>query len=67
MKPITRRWKFLAAGAFVVLALLALVATAPKHPVAVIRVVDASNQPIASAVVHPEGLRSKPGPYVSGW
>ena len=67
MKLITRRWKFLAAGAFLVLALSALIATAPKHPVAVIRVVDASNKPIAGAVIHPEGFRTKPGPNVSGW
>ena len=67
MKPITRRWIFLVAGAFLVLALLALIATAPQHPVAVIRVVDGSNKPIAGAVIHPEGLRTKPGPYVSGW
>src|SRR6266446_2403201 len=41
--------------------------TAPKHPVALIRVVDASGKPLAGAVVLPEGLRTKAGPYVSGW
>src|SRR4030095_13689095 len=41
--------------------------TAPKHPVALIRVVDAAGKPVAGAKVKPEGLRTKPGPYVSGW
>jgi hypothetical protein len=44
-----------------------LIATAPKHPTAIIRVVDASGAPLAGAVVRAEGLRTKPGPYVSGW
>lgn len=39
---------------------------APKHPVALIRVVDAAGKPIAGAVVKPDGLRTKPGPYASG-
>jgi len=67
MKPSTWRWILLAAAAFVVLVLLVSVATAPKHPAALIRIVDASTNPIAGAVIHPEGLRTKPGPYVSGW
>ncbi len=41
--------------------------TFPKSPVALIRVVDAANQPIAGAIIKPEGLRAKPGPYVGGW
>lgn len=44
-----------------------LFATAPRHPMALIRVVDAAGKPIAGATVQPEGLRTKPGPYVSGW
>ncbi len=67
MKPITWRLICLAASVFVVLLLVALIATAPKHPVALIRVVDASGMPLVGAVVLPEGLRTKPGPYVSGW
>ena len=66
MRPIPRRLRTLAALLFVVV-LMVLIATAPKHPVALIRVVDAAGRPIAGAVVLPEGLRTKPGPYVSGW
>jgi len=44
-----------------------LIATAPKHPVALIRIVDSSGTPLAGSIVRPEGLRTKPGPYVSGW
>src|SRR5258708_160645 len=36
-------------------------------PVALIRGVDAKGAPIGGAVVQPEGLRTKPGPYASGW
>ena len=39
----------------------------PRHPVALLRVVDSANKPIAGAVIQPEGMRTKPGPYVSGW
>jgi hypothetical protein len=66
VKPII--WRSIALGACVLVVLLiALVATAPKHPVALVRVLDAAGQPVAGAVVFPEGLRTKPGPYVSGW
>lgn len=44
-----------------------LLASGPRNPVALLRVVDASGNSIAGAVIHPEGLRTKPGPYVSGW
>jgi hypothetical protein len=40
---------------------------APGHPVALLRVVDSAGKPITGAVIRPEGLRTKPGPYVSGW
>src|SRR5688572_22203919 len=53
--------------ALLVLLLVALLVTAPVHPVAFIRVVDEAGKPIAGAIVRPEGLRTKPGPYVSGW
>jgi hypothetical protein len=39
----------------------------PQHPIALLRVVDGVGKPIAGAVILPEGLRTKPGPYVSGW
>jgi hypothetical protein len=49
------------------LGLVVRIATAPRHPVALLRVVDAAGQPIAGATVSPEGMRTKPGPYRSGW
>ena len=67
MQPITRRLTFLAASLLFALLLVVLIATAPKHPVALIRVVDASGRPLVGAIVLPEGLRTKPGPYASGW
>jgi hypothetical protein len=39
----------------------------PGHPVALLRVVDGAGKPIGGAIIRPEGLRTKPGPYVSGW
>jgi hypothetical protein len=38
----------------------------PRHPVALIRVVDQAGKPVAGAIVKPDGLRSKPGVYNSG-
>lgn len=67
MKTNQRRLAGLAAAVVVVLSLFGLAMTAPKHPVAVIRVQDAAGKPVAGAVVQPEGLRTKPGPYVGGW
>ena len=40
---------------------------APRNPVALLQVVDGKGKPIGGAVIRPEGLRTKPGPYVSGW
>jgi hypothetical protein len=67
MKPIRWRLIFLAASVLVVIVLGVLLATAPKHPVALIRVVDTTGKPIGGAIILPEGLRTKPGPYRSGW
>src|SRR6266581_3437040 len=67
MRPTAGRLILLAASVLVALTLVALIATAPKNPIALIRVVDASGMPVAGAIVRPEGLRTKPGPYVSGW
>jgi hypothetical protein len=39
----------------------------PGNPVALIRVVDVSGNPIPGAVVQGEGLRTKAGPFSSGW
>ncbi len=43
------------------------VLSGPKHPIALLRVIDGAGKPIADAVIRPGGLRTKPGPYVSGW
>ena len=67
VKTITRRLRILAASLLFLVLLGVAIATAPKNPVALIRVVDGMGNPIARAVVLPEGLRTKPGPYVSGW
>jgi len=37
------------------------------NPLALLRVVDATGKPIAGAIIRPDGLRTKPGPYSSGW
>src|SRR5215831_2930795 len=66
MQPIRRRLVLLAPLALLAL-LLSLVMTGPRHPVALIRVMDATGKPISGAIVRPEGLRTKPGPYVGGW
>ena len=67
MKPITRRLKLLAAALLFVLLVVVLIATAPKHPEALIQVVDATGKPVVGAVVLRDGLRTKPGPYSGGW
>jgi|GEM_PF-3364134 len=61
------QWITLAAVGGVVLVSATLIATAPKHPAALLRVVDATGRPITGATILPEGLRTKPGPYRSGW
>ncbi|TAL04822.1 MAG: hypothetical protein EPO07_04680 [Verrucomicrobia bacterium] len=57
-------------GALIGICLLSLVAwvmlAPPGNPVALIRVVDAKGNPIAGAVITPDGLRPKSGPYSSG-
>jgi hypothetical protein len=58
----------LLAAAFCIVGLLvALFVSAPKHPIALIRVVDSAGKPVAGAVIRPEGLRTKFGPYASAW
>lgn len=67
MKLQVRRFLPLAAVVFAAVLLVGLWAMVPPHPVAHIRVVDEAGAPAAGAVIQPEGLRTKPGPYVSGW
>ena len=59
----------LSVAAILLFALLitALIITSPKHPTALFRVVDAAGQPVAGAVVTPEGLRTKSGPFQADW
>src|SRR5437667_11629459 len=38
----------------------------PSHPIALLRVVDAAGRPVAGAIIRPDGIRTKPGPYASG-
>ena len=62
-----RAVKILAAAACLVLLLIGAVILLPKHPVALLQVIDAAGRPVRDAVIKPEGLRTKSGPYQSGW
>ena len=66
MKPGIRLLLFATAVISAVLVLVWAIMTAPKDPMALIRVVDAAGGPVAGAVIRPDGLRTKPGPYASG-
>jgi len=46
--------------------LVLLLLLRPAHPVAWIRVLDAAGNPVSGAVVQPDGMRTKPGPFESG-
>src|SRR5262245_39795735 len=46
--------------------LIWLIASVPRYPLALLRVVDASGKPIAGAVIQPDGLRTKQGAYSGG-
>ena len=59
VKPVTSRFVLFILILSLVLGLVLLIITAPKHPVALLRVVDAKGQPIAGATILPEGLRTK--------
>ena len=67
MKPIKSRFVVLGVVLCLVTGFVILVVTAPEHPVALIRVVDANGKAIAGATILPEGLRTKDGPYRGGW
>jgi len=67
VKPIHRRFLLLGVTVFLVLLLAVWIAKTPMHPVAYVRVLSETGTPVAGALVLPEGLRTKPGPYVSGW
>jgi hypothetical protein len=67
MKTGMRTWALAAAVIAVLLLITWALAFGPRFPTAIIQVVDAAGKPIAGAVVKPEGLRTKAGPYISGW
>jgi hypothetical protein len=67
MKPGTLRWTIAAVAIAFAMFIVWTVFSAPKHPVALIRVVDAAGKPVAGAIITPEGLRTKSGSYQSGW
>ena len=60
-------------GAMLALAVVVIgwaVITAPRYPIAVIRVVDGAGKPVTGAWITPDGVRTKPGPYAGshyGW
>lgn len=66
MKPGARQLALFTAVTCIVVLLVLVMISAPKPPVALIRVVDAAGNPIVGAVIKPDGLRTKPGPYGSG-
>lgn len=66
-RPAIRLLLILATMAFVALLICGLFLSIPKTPVALVHVVDSTGKPVAGAVVRPEGLRTKSGPYASGW
>ena len=59
-------WVLPTAAVCVVILLVCAIRSGPRNPVALIRVVDAAGKPVAGAVITPDGLRTKPGPYESG-
>jgi hypothetical protein len=64
-----RKLLLLILAALVCAALLvrALLLSSPKTPIALVHVVDATGKPVEGAIILPEGLRTKVGPYSSGW
>lgn len=56
-----------AVAGLLILLLIGGVILLPKHPVALLQVVDAAGQPVRDAVIRPEGMRTKSGPYQGGW
>jgi len=66
MKPRLVRLGCLTAAVFVVILVAWAFLSGPRHPVALIRVVDAAGNPVAGAVITPDGVRTKPGSYSSG-
>jgi len=66
MKPRVLRLTLLAMAICIVVLFVWMLRREPGPPVAMIRVVDAAGKPIAGAVIKPDGMRPKSGPYSSG-
>jgi hypothetical protein len=69
-RPMKMRRTFLIAILLAVASLVILFFLAPKHPLAIIHVIDAAGNPVSGAVIKADGLRTKPGPYAHahyGW
>ena len=67
MKPSTLRIALLG-GILCLAGFLAWAFLGPlANPVALLQVVDSAGNPVSGAEIKPDGLRTKPGPYVSGW
>lgn len=66
-RPRTRSLLILAALIFAVLLVREIFSSVSKPPVALVQVVDSNGKGVVGAIVSPEGLRTKSGPYSSGW
>jgi len=68
-KPSIRPGRIIIAVVLIAAAFLFVLRQLGNHgpPVAIIRVTDTAGQPVADAVLRPAGLRTKAGPYRSGW
>ncbi len=67
IKPTAKGWIALGVVFFCAALVAWFFLSAPKNPAAVVRVMDSAGKPILGAVLTPRGLRTKPGPYQSGW
>ncbi len=63
----SRFFLFFSAAIGLALLMWGILLVGSKSPVAWIQVVDVTGKPISGAVITPEGLRTKSGPYSSGW
>ncbi len=67
IKSRTRLLLILAAVVCAALLLGELFLSTPKTPVAWVHVVDSTGKPVVGAAISPQALRTKSGPYSSGW
>lgn len=67
MKTKMRRWALLALVFGGIATLVWTLLKATGHPAAAILVLDAAGKPVAGASIRADGMRTKAGPYRSGW